>query len=133
GGACGWQGLRGGAGGGPPTVTRERISDGVVVHRHPPDRGGYSLPDPDRLASLAGRLGCPELDQPDDLQLLGSGASHAPSSPAPSVLFLSSRFSSTSSATANHLLQRTGLPAQIIDLVRGRRPRGVPGQALLAG
>src|SRR6202030_225828 len=30
------------------------------------------------------------------------------------------------------LLQRAGLPAQILDLVRGRRPRGVPGQPLLA-
>src|SRR5207248_2829160 len=40
-------------------------------------------------------------DQPDDLQLLGSGVSHAPSSPAPIVLFLSSRFSSRSSATAS--------------------------------
>ena len=32
----------------------------------------------------------------------------------------------------NHLLQRAGLPTQILDLVRGRRPRGIPGQALLA-
>ena len=30
-------------------------------------------------------------------------------------------------------LQRTGLPAQIFDLIRGRRPCGVAGQALLAG
>src|SRR5713226_257490 len=33
----------------------------------------------------------------------------------------------------HHLLQRAGLPAQILDLVRGRRPRGVAGQALLTG
>src|SRR5437870_11300752 len=41
------------------------------------------------------------LDQPDDLQLLGGGVSHAPSSPAPIMLFLSSRFSSMSSATTS--------------------------------
>src|SRR5271155_1044399 len=41
------------------------------------------------------------LDQPDDLQLLGGGVSHAPSSPAPIVLFLSRRFSSISSATTS--------------------------------
>src|SRR5437588_277431 len=41
------------------------------------------------------------LDQPDNLQLLGGGISHAASSPAPIVLFLSSRFSSTSSATTS--------------------------------
>src|SRR5438094_4443814 len=32
----------------------------------------------------------------------------------------------------HHLLQRAGLPAQLLHLVRGRRPRGVAGQALLA-
>src|SRR5216110_3596497 len=41
------------------------------------------------------------LDQPDDLQLLGGGVSHAPSSPAPIALFFSSRFSSISSATTS--------------------------------
>src|SRR5258708_30617484 len=41
------------------------------------------------------------LDQPDDLQLLGGGVSHMPSSPAPIVLFLSSRFSRMSSATTS--------------------------------
>src|ERR1700726_4023713 len=40
-------------------------------------------------------------DQPDDLQFLGGGVSHAPSSPAPIVLFLSRRFSSMSSATTS--------------------------------
>jgi hypothetical protein len=41
------------------------------------------------------------LDQPDDFQLPGGGVSHAPSSPAAIVIFLSSRFSSTSSATTS--------------------------------
>jgi hypothetical protein len=41
------------------------------------------------------------LDQPNDLQLLGGGVSHTPSSPAPIVLFFSSRFSSVSSATTS--------------------------------
>src|SRR4029079_3077425 len=41
------------------------------------------------------------LNQPDDLQFLGGGGSHAPSSPAPIVLFFSSRFSSMSSATTS--------------------------------
>src|ERR1700752_587122 len=41
------------------------------------------------------------LDQADDLQLLGGGVSHAPSCPAPIVLFFSSRFSSISSATTS--------------------------------
>src|SRR5271166_732244 len=40
-------------------------------------------------------------DQPDDLQLLGGGVSHAPSSPAPIALFFSSRFSSMSSAATS--------------------------------
>jgi hypothetical protein len=31
----------------------------------------------------------------------------------------------------NDLFQRDGLPTQILDLVRGRRPRGVAGQAFL--
>src|SRR6516165_6211884 len=33
----------------------------------------------------------------------------------------------------HHLLERAGLPAQLLDLLRGRRSRGVAGQALLAG
>src|ERR687893_1881402 len=33
----------------------------------------------------------------------------------------------------NHLLQRAGLPAQIVDLLRGSGPRRVTGQALIAG
>src|SRR5215469_8545889 len=37
----------------------------------------------------------------DDLQLLSGGISHASSSPAPIVLFFSSRFSSISSATTS--------------------------------
>src|SRR5262245_16427814 len=32
----------------------------------------------------------------------------------------------------NDLFQRAGLPTQILDLVRGRRPRSVAGQAFLA-
>ena len=41
------------------------------------------------------------LDQPDDLQLLGGGISHAPSSPSAVTLFLSRRFSRVSSATTS--------------------------------
>src|ERR671913_871870 len=41
------------------------------------------------------------LDQPDDLGLLGCGVSHAPSSPAPLMLFLSRRSSSACSATTS--------------------------------
>src|SRR5215470_7319534 len=41
------------------------------------------------------------LNQPDDLQLLGAGISHASSSPAPIALFFSRRFSSVSSATTS--------------------------------
>src|SRR4051812_9371705 len=41
------------------------------------------------------------LDQADDLELLGGRVSHAPSSPAPVMLFLSRRFSSVRSATAS--------------------------------
>jgi hypothetical protein len=33
----------------------------------------------------------------------------------------------------NHLLQRAGLPAQVLDFLRGCRSRRVAGQALLAG
>src|SRR5215831_18999896 len=41
------------------------------------------------------------LNQPDDLQLLGAGISHASSSPTPIALFFSRRFSSVSSATTS--------------------------------
>jgi hypothetical protein len=41
------------------------------------------------------------LDQLDDLGLLGSGISHAPSSPCPLMLFLSRRFSRVRSATTS--------------------------------
>src|SRR5215472_11963504 len=41
------------------------------------------------------------LDQPNDLQLLGGGISHASSSPTPIAVFFSSRFSSVSSATTS--------------------------------
>ena len=45
-------------------------------------------------------------DQPDDLQLLGSGVSHASSSPTPIVLFLSSRFSSSGQSPHGDTAQR---------------------------
>src|ERR1017187_6813533 len=41
------------------------------------------------------------LDQPDDLQLLGGRVSHISASPSPSTLFLSTRFSTISSANSS--------------------------------
>src|SRR5262249_58173945 len=41
------------------------------------------------------------LDQADDLQLLGTGVSHCPSSPSAIMLFLSRRSSSACSATTS--------------------------------
>jgi hypothetical protein len=69
------------------------------------------------------------LNQPGDLQLVGGGVSHAPSSPTPIALFFfGSRFSRVSS-----VLQCAGLPAQLLDFLRGCGARRVAGQTLLAG
>jgi hypothetical protein len=70
------------------------------------------------------------LDQPDNLPSRQRGISCAVL-PSPERAFFEQ--SVLEHELGDHLLQRAGLPAQILDLVRGRRPRGVPGQALLAG
>ena len=71
------------------------------------------------------------LDQADDLELLGGGVPHSSSPPSAIMLFLSSRSSSACSATTSFSV--LGLAAQILDLVAGRRTRGVAGEPPLAG
>src|SRR5262245_10196595 len=70
------------------------------------------------------------LDQPNDLKLLSGGVPHVASSPSAVTLFLSSRFSSVSSATTS--FSAPALATQVPDLVRRRRSRRIAGQALLA-
>src|SRR5664279_68974 len=68
------------------------------------------------------------LDQPDDLQLFGSGISH--SSPPPSAIMLEQ--AQFQSLLGDDLLQRPGFPAQVLDLAAGRRARRVARKAKLA-
>ena len=65
------------------------------------------------------------------LGLLGGGAPHASSPPAPLMLFLSSRFSRVRSATTSR--RRARLAAQVSHLVGGRGPGRVAREPPLAG
>src|SRR5258708_829613 len=69
------------------------------------------------------------LDQLDDLGLLGSGISHAPSSPSPLIAF----FKQAVLQGQIGYLQGSGLTTKVLHLIGGCRAGRVPRQPALAG
>src|SRR3954454_4234305 len=114
---------------GPGAPVTERLRAAVPVAVVPSIKGRP------RDAELLERPACRQmggLDQPDDLDLLGCGVSHAWSPPSPAMLFFSRRFSRVRSATTS-FNERLGLTAQVLDLVGRCGTRRVAREPLFAG